>query len=668
MSRMRVFDLETSDLAYGHMADKAVKVLSKWNEDNSKFLTLDDQIELEQCYALLQKGIPKPEYEQEHKKWLTAAEQAKNAAFQSVVKKLSLGLESIDEIVNIYFKYRDAFWRLVSRCGWTKYFSDEEIRIILEKNPVHLSSIMQVKQLVQQFDKPIKQHILSHKIQAVELIVDSIGLTYAGRSRNGIFLPSSLTKNDYDSIFISYIDEAEPNINILRAIVEWRGSWDEGIHISSEVKSKAKKKYKQANEDLLDSKNTAVIDHSFECKVNFEQKEILHIDKVGLNSKISLGTGWFEQFEDYPTLLNNCSSIFGFINSAGMLTAVPHVGNQHSVLFSLMAHSRDSFFKGPEMQVSDQSNLVLFMSYRSILQSIKIPMESLIEWFFKTYIKENYQISDLNVSLPTGKISEYQKCVLACAALEGIFRGYSEFVLHKQIDEDELYYSKDIRVPKIPSLVGDKYIKVKSPQVRNEMELLFSSQSPLAYASQVDYQETSFFDLITKHKVTAADFADYCNPHFEILLKDGIVERDSNEYLKITYKTLLMKQLREQQSLVYSRLESHLEKEASDMLKSGELVSYSALFSDDEADYFDFCLNNSKFSDALALRNLYLHGRLVAREADEKLNANNYNRLLFLILSTTLKINDDLYLNHPFPMEYQAEVWPYASENLKTGD
>lgn len=68
--------------------------------------------------------------------------------------------------------------------------------------------------------------------------------------------------------------------------------------------------------------------------------------------------------------------------------------------------------------------------------------------------------------------------------------------------------------------------------------------------------------------------------------------------------------------------------------------TYSNLFSTSESNYLSYCLDNSLFSDALALRNVYLHG--ASKYFSDKDHHINHLRILNCMLIIVANINDEL--------------------------
>lgn len=74
------------------------------------------------------------------------------------------------------------------------------------------------------------------------------------------------------------------------------------------------------------------------------------------------------------------------------------------------------------------------------------------------------------------------------------------------------------------------------------------------------------------------------------------------------------------------------------MIELGDLREKATLFSQPEADYLDYILNKSKFSDGLDLRNKYIHSTYSTNEAEQQ---TDYIQLLKLMVLIITKMNDE---------------------------
>ena len=80
------------------------------------------------------------------------------------------------------------------------------------------------------------------------------------------------------------------------------------------------------------------------------------------------------------------------------------------------------------------------------------------------------------------------------------------------------------------------------------------------------------------------------------------------------------------------------------MVEKGWLKPRDYLLTEEEAAYFDYCLN-ARFSNGLNLRNRYSH----ATQGSEEEHYKVYLIVLRLLISLVIKINDDFCLLSPAP-------------------
>jgi len=75
-------------------------------------------------------------------------------------------------------------------------------------------------------------------------------------------------------------------------------------------------------------------------------------------------------------------------------------------------------------------------------------------------------------------------------------------------------------------------------------------------------------------------------------------------------------------------------------------ISYSTLFSQDEIDFLNYCLNNKKFNNSLAIRNKYLHGSTIYFEPEQ--HKANYLLLIKIFIIIYARINEELTVKKYF--------------------
>ena len=250
----------------------------------------------------------------------------------------------------------------------------------------------------------------------------------------------------------------------------------------------------------------------------------------------------------------------------------------------------------PESSVFDQKNntaiceVIAYSQY--LLHNYKIYLEDSIQWFFGTYLKENYEISNFIVHMPSQNTTYLEKIRCICPEIESILKQYNSYVKNHEIRHEDIEInSKPINHFEAKSLIKDKYI-VKNKL--NEKETIIKDKS--SCLTLYDNKEKKILFDLFHNGFASTTF--YKNKGYENALNS---------------------------------------------LKKKDLINYeSSLLSKAEQDYFSYFLDKSKFENGLDLRNSYLHGTQKKNGSDEDLHKKNYYILLMLIILIALKIEDDL--------------------------
>ena len=128
--------------------------------------------------------------------------------------------------------------------------------------------------------------------------------------------------------------------------------------------------------------------------------------------------------------------------------------------------------------------------------------------------------------------------------------------------------------------------------------------------------------------------------NLDTLIKHGIIK--SSEYIEVADVKIfsVIKDLYDNNFVTYSCLTRDYQVLIDDLVKKEWLKYSSKLFSLSESDYLDYYLNNSKFSNALALRNKYEHGS-TSHFTNEQ-NQENYIMGLKCYFIVLFKIMNDV--------------------------
>lgn len=295
------------------------------------------------------------------------------------------------------------------------------------------------------------------------------------------------------------------------------------------------------------------------------------------------------------------------------------------------------FFK-----VSFGINQLLFDFLYSNFLEVNKPLEDLAIWFVKEKISHFLGKSELKLSFT--KTDEPQiKSEHIYNQISSLLQQYRIFVEEGEITLDLIEETKDsLLINEYPSLIKNKYydINPKSVEAGNIMFLLFSDQSAINYVNK-DLNANNFFNLIKNHTINYEFYEGSSKQKIDYLVENSIVQIKNGYIVFPSFETSFIWDFFYENLFIPSYLvDDNVLKLLEHYVNKKICRKYSKLFSSAEADYLDYILNNSKFSDALALRNHYEHGQSSHYTIEE--HEKNYLiglRTLFLIL---FKIYQDL--------------------------
>ena len=96
-------------------------------------------------------------------------------------------------------------------------------------------------------------------------------------------------------------------------------------------------------------------------------------------------------------------------------------------------------------------------------------------------------------------------------------------------------------------------------------------------------------------------------------------------------------------ALNYPHYDDKLKLEIDKLVDRSWLIWKNSLLTSREEDFYSYCLNKQKYSNALELRNRYAHSVFNKEEKeDDKLHYGNYIIILMLYIILINKIDDEL--------------------------
>ena len=627
MDRVRFYS--EHDLAVGFEISKIIKIIQNYEADSIwticdllEFHNILKYFEIEHFadYIGIQTGINTRSLDKEIR--------------EKMGRFINKSVDSyIDLFVDDYFLETQDFLEIIENYKLFWKISNQSFRRFLGHQNVHLFQVLKFKEITKHYDLVIKE-VLTGDCYNAEILVSK----YLGESK--LYLPKSLKESEVLELIEKYIDSTSVNINVLRKIITF--PTNRGINIPDKIKLRAIRKEKVEIEKLFE--RNSGMESSIHVSYQPDQIKEVIVNFEGIKIEIKVSQKWIEDHKDYPTLWNNFIYIFGIADNQ-LRSLLVSKKNDMSALEAAIGPSGDHIYKiSRAFTIRELIATVSVNSYIHILNSLGIKIENMIEWFFTTYILDEFSVEGFYVKMPSELSPYFEKCRSVLPELDRIIKQYNLFVEDGFIDQDLLQLSSNsFKLNEIKSLNQKKYVYPLGDWYNTVTHLIFSNQSHIFYLPKKEEYE-NFFELIINDSVKISDFQDYQLANIQWLLDNSLISLDENSFIRIVdMKTVsILKELYSEDVLSYWHYSVEY-RDLIDKLESSNIVSFDdSLLSRNEQDYFDYILNKSKYTNGLNIRNKYLHG---TNTNDEDQYKKDYYSIIKLLIVLIIKINDDLCLD-----------------------
>lgn len=510
--------------------------------------------------------------------------------------------------------------------------SSEKIRNLLEDHTLPLRYVLMHRALVNQYSNEIIQYMKSTP-ETAELL---LSLIERDRSDRKYFFPQSLSDTDKNSILENYIGWENANPNYLKLITNSSGN--SNLRIFDETKRAAKDRY----DKLMDNHFAEHTGMMFGVNVVFSkgQTDVSNISRDGNILTASYSTRWIDDNLDFPTLLNNFIHVFGYVDS-NFRSRFPALKSQLGIESMLGIKGEREYITGI---VHKQLSLLFSMQmkgYRNHLSNLGIDIEQIFKWFFKTYLFEEFGISDYIFNASSDGTTTLEKIRNISAEIDGVLKQFKLYCKHDHIDRGLLTISSEpVLFEDVPSLISDKYAYFGSEECKNIGYLLCSDQALLNHTTKHNGEYRNFFELVQEEDLCLDEFMPFQQNDIQKLANYGVISIDSGKIISNPRRIHIFKELYENEVICQHHVQFEDAKdEIKTMISMGELRSESTLFSVPEAQYLNYMLNKKEFSNGHDLRNRYIHS---AYPLDSRTQELDYLELLKIMTLIIIKINDDI--------------------------
>ncbi len=628
-----------NDLSIGYQLQNAEKIINDF--DKNKKYTMEEILELYNITKYVDNNLFL-------KKWNTAyIEKVKNVIkdMKFIIFKYmdnNLTNEKFEKILNdVPNQYINDFFELFEKKIEKVNIADDIFIKAICKKKASLYYVLHFKKIVKKYDSEIRKVMFQDVTNSTEIMIKKY---YINEEKNKeIELPSSLTNEDKEKILIRYIDNKNANLNYVRIIAKIQSNKDM-IEISDKTKLKACRKVVELENKIFNKKSG--IEYSYIVKFD-DRQQIEKIEKMEGNQWIySYSKRWIEENkDDFATLLNNFIYLFNVTDFEGRIELV-NKKHEAGVLERFMNLKLLKAYN-PNLSFNHKKTVSLLQlnAYYDQLNRLNIRLEDVIEWFFNSYLKENFKIENFSISMPSKDSTFFEKCKSVLPEIDHILKEYKYYVEDGQVDPELVSMSSEHMFFKdIPSKVKNKYVYLKNNDYNNLIDYyFFSDQCMLAYLENLDKKYDNFFKLIVKENIKYNDYPKYDKEDLDWLIKEKIIFENDKGFLKIKNEERIMiyAELHYKEVINYWKKSEKIRNEIKQMIKEDKLEIESSLFSRNEQDYFNFYLNMSEFIDGYDIRNSNLHGTQIGdRKSD--IHYSRYLQIVLLIVLIIIKINDDI--------------------------
>lgn len=539
------------------------------------------------------------------------------------------------------YQYYDDFFEVIEKYNVFERISESAFEKIVKDRYI-LHHVLQNKKIVTKFGNVIRNKLLEHPENA-KILLDKYEIE--GKNKQ-IYLPKEFTIVDKENLIIKYINSEEANLNYLRIIENIQSKKNE-LEISDKTRLLTKKKIKEQTEKFFQNSPGIEMKRSVAFSEKRLEQEVI-IEGSGRDIKCVYDFNWIKENQDYPTLLNNFIYLFGYTDMKMRITLTSKKSNLGLFERYIFINSKNAYKKGAAFDTLEMLSNLQIIAYNERLNSLNIRIESIIEWVFKEYLFNEFNINDYRISIPSKNSSTLEKCRTILSEMDHILKEYQLIVEDGQIDHELIEISSNpIPFKNIKSLIKNKYIYANSEEYNLMEYYFFSDQCMLHYIKRIEKSYSSFFDLINNEKIKKEDYSTYAEGEINYLIEKGYIIEDKDGYLNINKKKVvnIFKDLYKNEVIIYWRYSEEYRKVIDELINNGVLCAESSLLSRPEIDYFNYYLNKSEFNNGLDLRNRYIHGTQPSDDSAEKIHKYNYMIFLKLFILLIIKINDDLCIN-----------------------
>lgn len=384
----------------------------------------------------------------------------------------------------------------------------------------------------------------------------------------------------------------------------------------------------------------------FSCEIVFtdETDRLIQCELTGAELKITVNKSFFESQTKPEEILDLFVYLYPLTNPNGQ--AISATKSDLLNIFERIQFRETDYPRGSAQSFEDSTMNLFINAVQSMLRFHNTSIEDAVVWFCEEYLPERFKIGGFNLQFLDSGASWHEKASGVFRNLERLANQYTVFVSIGELSPEALMLNADmLDYTAIPSLLPQKYlVPNQSSQIAGIANLLFSPNSELLQWSDLNLNvPINAILMMTTQEIQYLSPESRAYKIIELLESYGLIKRVHGKYQRTnTALWEVLELLFDNECIQITSVRTPRVRRALHLLiERGELEWLPpTLLSPREGLDFNYFLSN-KYSNALGLRNLYMHGKQLPPE-NTQAHVDAYLTGLRLLLILIIKINDEL--------------------------
>ncbi|MBC1211017.1 hypothetical protein HB815_08745 [Listeria booriae] len=545
-------------------------------------------------------------------------------------------LVDLTEEYNILYRlYIEDFWEIFVDFNLVKKTTVPDLDDFINQNDINIYYLLKQERICDKYSSIIKSHLLKSP-SYFEWFIKK----YDSDSASDYYFPAKFSNQEINDWARRYCELEEANANYLFQLSNWSAQHEYKINDPIILKAK------QAYEKFITQSFEGGAGLSWAIRVSFKKdlKNIFEYKEPDdkLDFEVYFNKNWFDEEQEYPTILNNFIYVFGFLSKFGHFSLISSGYASGSMMDMIATRSKYGYKLSTEFNSKNALYKLVLALYHDYLSYHDIDLEEVLSYCFNILFKEEFNNDNFFFTPSNAKNSYYERSKSLIPEMDSILKQFDLYQQHGEVDA-ELFelQSKNTSYRDIKSLEDKKYIYFNSNEIKSFCQLIFDNQTTISFPEKKK-GAFSFYEYVN----VGIQLSDFFEPQQKIIV-DLLEKKQIIGYSVVNQIYFKNLQLIKLYKLVWEHgycsifyMNNHLLKLIESEVSKGNLKYGNTLFSEQESDYISFVMDNKKYNNGLSIRNKITHGSFAKKKLYQY--KEYYLELLMIQILYTLKINEEI--------------------------